>query len=259
MRRVLILACLTSLGAARASAQTSDAEVAERLEDPIYDQISIPVQNNLDCCYGAEKGYRYTLNIEPVIPIDLGANDAIITRTIVPILYEHDNTPGQGGHGGFGDIMESFFYSPKDGGPLVWGFGPAIQLPTGDSQLGTGKWEAGPTFAVGERRGPINVILLVYHLWSFAGDRSRADVSKTRLQPSFAYTLPDSTTLKVGVEADYDWVKRQWTAPFNAGVSRVLTVQGQRIQLALAGKVYAASPNGTAGGLRVTATWVFAK
>jgi hypothetical protein len=259
MARSPALALLVALAGARAAAQTSDAEVARRLEDPVYDQVSVPLQNNLDCCYGPSKGYRYTLNVEPVIPIDLGRDDAVITRTIVPILYEHDNTPGQGGHAGFGDVMESFFFSPKNGGPLVWGFGPAVQLPTGDSQLGTGKWEAGPTFAIGERKGPINAVLLVYHLWSFAGDKSRADVSKTRLQPSIAYTYSNSTTLKLGLDADYDWVKRQWTAPFNVGVSRVLRLQGQRIQLALAGKVYAASPNGTAGGVRITATWVFAK
>jgi hypothetical protein len=260
MPRAALLALLTALAAApQALAQQSDEEVARNLEDPIYHQISLPLQSNFDCCYGAAHGSRYTLNIQPVIPIDLGDNSDIIARSIIPILYEHDNTPGQGSHAGFGDIMESFFFSPRNASPLVWGIGPAIQLPTGDSQLGTGKWEAGPTFAIGERSGPINVIMVVYQLWSFAGDRSRSAVSKMRLQPSLAYTFKDSTTLKVGVDADYDWAHRQWTAPINAGVSRVVAVQGHRIQFAIAGKLYAASPNGTEAGLRLTATWVFAK
>lgn len=254
----LAAACL-ALVAWPARAQQSDAEVAQNLENPVYSQISVPFQNNFDCCYGPQNdGPRYTLNIEPVIPLGIGGDHFdIITRTIVPVRYEEDNRAGEGDHGDFGDIMESFFFAPKISRNLAFGIGPGFIFPTGDAFTGTGKWQAGPTFAVAYKTGPWSAVLLFYHVWSFAGDASRSDVSRTRLQPSLSYTLPDSTQWKIGTETDYDWIKRQWTNPINFGVSRVIKLSlGRRLSLALAGKVYANGGGGPSAGLRFTATYV---
>ena len=66
-------------------AQESEAELAKKLANPISDLISVPFQNNYDCCYGPADGYRYTLNVQPVIPIGISEHWNMISRTIVPI------------------------------------------------------------------------------------------------------------------------------------------------------------------------------
>lgn len=60
----------------------STADLAHKLENPIADLISVPLQSNWDFGSGRAKAMRYTLNVEPVIPISLGKDWNLVTRTI---------------------------------------------------------------------------------------------------------------------------------------------------------------------------------
>jgi hypothetical protein len=44
-------------------AQVSNTALAEDLENPIYRRITIPFQNNYQCCYVPGGGINYTLKI----------------------------------------------------------------------------------------------------------------------------------------------------------------------------------------------------
>ncbi|SMF28261.1 hypothetical protein SAMN02745866_01806 [Alteromonadaceae bacterium Bs31] len=56
-----------------ASADNREA-LARKLSKPIASLISVPFQFNHDCDLGPEdKGERYLLNFQPVIPVSLGA------------------------------------------------------------------------------------------------------------------------------------------------------------------------------------------
>jgi len=46
---------------------------------------------------------------------------------------------------GLGDINDSIYFSPADSGPIIWGIGPSLTLPTAtDENIGSEKWSAGP-------------------------------------------------------------------------------------------------------------------
>src|SRR5215475_6055900 len=47
------------------------ADLAKKLSNPNASLISFPLQNNFDLKMGTGSGWRYTLNIQPVIPITL--------------------------------------------------------------------------------------------------------------------------------------------------------------------------------------------
>ena len=69
-----------------ASAQ-DEAELAKKLQNPIANLISVPMQSNWDFGIGPADAMRYTLNIQPVIPFSLNSNWNLITRTIMPIVH----------------------------------------------------------------------------------------------------------------------------------------------------------------------------
>src|SRR5262249_23940568 len=132
-----------------------------------------------------------------------------------------------------------------------------VLIPSNDAQLSSRQWAMGPTFALGGKSGGFTASFIFWHYWSFAGETSAAPVSKTRLQPQFGYPFGDSTTLRVGADADYDWIKRSWNAPFHAGVAHVFRMRGQAVHLALEGRAFTATAKGLQAGVRFTATWVY--
>ena len=61
--------------------------LAEKLQNPIADLISIPFQNNTNFNVGPNTGTQDILNIQPVIPIHLNEDWNMITRTILPLVW----------------------------------------------------------------------------------------------------------------------------------------------------------------------------
>lgn len=164
---------------------------------------------------------------------------------------------------GMGDIVQSFFFSPKapTRGGLIWGVGPAFLYPTAtDSLLGGEKWGVGPTFVLLKQSGGWTYGMLANHLWSFAGDDARADVNATFVQPFISYTTKKATSFTLNTEATYDWNNSQWLAPVNLAVGQVVKLGKLPVQFTIGGKYYAEGPSGAPEwGLRFVVTPLFPK
>ena len=81
--------------------------------------------------------------------------------------------------------MQSLFFSPKapTAAGLIWGVGPAFQIPTATDNIANNQWLAGVTGVALRQSGPWTVGALANHLWSVSGNDKFGDVSATFLQP----------------------------------------------------------------------------
>ena len=104
--------------------------------------------------------------------------------------------------------------------------------PAATTLLTTDKWGAGPTAVVLKQAGPWTYGALGNHLWSFAGDDARADVSTTFIQPFVTFGTPTGWSYTLQTESTYDWQGEQWSVPVNAAVSKVTKIGGQLVSLA---------------------------
>ena len=219
--------------------QGSDADLAQELSNPIADLITIPVQMNYDSGIGPQDdGWKLQTNIQPVIPFQLNDSWNLITRTIIPVIYQDDIVPGSGSDFGLGDINMSLFFSPREptSGGILWGIGPVLLFPSAtESLLGGKKWGAGPGLVALTMRGPWTIGMLTNHIWSFAGDSDRQDISNTFMQPFVAYTWPSAWTASIQSETTYNWETEKWSVPVNVAISKL--VRWGRLPVSLQGGV----------------------
>jgi hypothetical protein len=118
--------------------------LAKKLQNPIGDLYSFPFQNNTNFNVGPNKGTQDILNVQPVIPIHINDEWNVITRTILPLIWQPTFQPAQTVPFGTGPTTFSAFLSPRNPtNGWLWGVGPVIQIPTiSDKSLGSNVWGA---------------------------------------------------------------------------------------------------------------------
>lgn len=250
------------LSCGTAEAQDSSADLAKKLTNPVASMISVPFQFNYDGGFGPEDGNRETLNIQPVIPISINEDWNVISRTIMPLIWQNDIAGPSGHQFGLGDITQSLFFSPKQPGPggLIWGLGPVFLIPTATDELtGSGKWGAGPTAVALKQQGPWTYGMLANHIWSFAGEDDRVDVNSTFLQPFVSYTTLDAWTFTLNTESTYDWEGDQWSVPVNFTVGKLVKFDKQPVSFTAGLRYWADAPENAQEGLgfRFVVTFLF--
>jgi hypothetical protein len=238
-------------------------EMAKTLANPIGALISVPFQNNFDFGGGPDgDGFQYRLNLQPIVPLTLNQDWLLISRTILPVVYQ-EKVVGTSSQGGLADTLQSVFLSrvrPTQHG-WIWGAGPAFLLPTAtDDLLGAEKWGAGPTAVVLKQQNGWTYGALANHIWSFAGESDRAEVNATFLQPFVSFTTKKATTFTLNSESTYDWSNEQWTVPLNFMVQQMVKIGKQPVALAVGARYYADKPDdGPEWGLRFAVVFLFPK
>ena len=263
MKKLPLQACALLLSiSAQAQEAAAEPGLAQQLANPVASLISVPFQANWDFGIGVNDATRFTLNIQPVIPLSLNEEWNLIVRTILPVIDAESPAPGIDDASGLGDTVQSFFFSPKKPvGGWILAAGPVALWPTAtDSQLGGEQWGAGPTALALRQKGPWTFGLLTNHLWSYAGDTARAEVNATFIQPFVSYITSTKTTFTVNSETTYDWTGQQWSVPVNLVISQLFKVGSQPMQAFVGGRYYLEGPDGgPEWGLRAGLVLLFPK
>jgi len=226
------------------SGATDSAKLALKLTNPVASLISIPIQNWFDFNLGPKKdGFRYTMEAQPVYPVQVSKNWNLISRTTIPIVYQQ-NLYGRTTQTGLSDTTESLFLSPVHTNHFIWGAGPIFLLPTATyGALGTRKFGLGPTGVVLLHEGHANFGLLGNQVWSVAGSSNRGYVSQTYAQTFITYTTKKAWTFATTSYDTYDWNAGRWTAiVMPIRISKLVKVGKQRLSIGGAPRCTVTSP-----------------
>jgi hypothetical protein len=231
-----VLGCAAFLAAtllaSAAHAELSAEDLAKIAQNPVGNLISVPFQENAYFNTGPLNGTQNVLNIQPVYPITISDDWNIITRTIIPIIWQPAFAPGQGGVSGIGDVQFSAFLSPAKPGAWIWGAGAIAQLPThSNDRLGNNNAGLGPTFVILhlERGSPWVYGVLVNNIWSVGStdypfNSNAPKYSNGLLQPFLNYNFESGAYLTTSPIITVNWEARgsqQWTVPLGGGVGKI--------------------------------------
>jgi len=225
----IAMAALGLVAAPAWAAEQSAEDIAKAAQNPVADMISLPFQNNTNFNVGPENGVQNVLNIQPVIPISLGTNWNLITRTIFPVISQPPFGPGQNTQFGLGDTFFSAFLSPAKPGEIIWGLGPIAQVPTHtNDRLGSTLWGLGPTAVVLRMDGPWLYGALANNVWSLGGN-DKEQYNNFLLQPFVNYNFGKTGTfLTFAPIATANWRTGDWVVPLGGGLGQIFKLFGKQ-------------------------------
>jgi hypothetical protein len=241
-----------------------DTALAKKLQNPIGDLYSFPFQSNTNFQYGPHKGTQEILNIQPVIPVHVNEDWNVITRTILPLVWNPSLSPIDTVPFGTGPTTFSAFLSPRNPtNGWLWGAGPVVQIPTiSDPSLGSNVWGAGPTGVLVYMNGPWVAGALANNVWSFGGTSGSGGTRYNMflMQPFVNYNFGGGWYVGSAPIITANWLGEggKWTVPMGALAGRVFKVGKLPINLSVGAYYNLVRPDfGSTWQLRTQVTFIF--
>lgn len=192
---IILVPCAVAADDTTGGPDVSSESLVVASQNPLASLITLPFQNNMGLLQNGD--IVNVLNVQPVIPFELGDYWNLITRTLVPVIGIEDPPPGVNTWS-IGDIQQSLFLTPrtpKDPGTLI-GFGPILSYPTAaDDALGSEQFGVGPSTVVVLIRGPWVYGLIGNHVFSVSGEDGKPDLNRTVLQPFVNYNMATTSAI----------------------------------------------------------------
>ena len=233
-------------------------ELAKSVHNPFEDFVKVPIQATTGFNLGNHHDAGEAVNIEPLIPVRLTAQWDLLVRPSLTVGY----LPTPSSQFGLSDLQTSFYLTPESASEWIWGIGPILQAPTASStDLGSGKWAAGPTGGFAFNHGSWLNGILADQLMSFAGAHHRGSINQTYLEPFLSYSLDSGWSGQIDPPITYNWTAEErdaWTLPIGADVGNVVQLGREQLGLQAGAYDFVKHPQGGPGWMiRVQATLLF--
>jgi hypothetical protein len=162
----------------------------------------------------------------------LGDDWAVISRTILPIVYEPRVSPDSDSKFGLGNVQPQFYLTPAHPGSIIWGVGPQLWLPTAtDKSLGNNHLGGGPALALLSIQGHWLYGSLISQMWAGHG---KGRTNELTFEPIVYYNMARGWYLVSTPVATAQWDQvghNVWTVPIGGGLGRLFKVGNQPINM----------------------------
>ncbi len=240
MRNRIQIFILLAMFLAWAMGAQEERKLAQAANNPLANMISVPLQDNLN------NDSSNTMNIQPLVPIDMGEDVLLITRPIVPIVTRglgNDTTETNIGQTNWQNYFTNKEAIPLGDGGLTLGLGPGFLLPAAQFDTYSSPYDndfgMGVSFITVYTQGGFMGGFTFNNNWSVTkgDDKVTNDgINLALIQYFAAYTFPSKTTLISAPYITANWNAANnddvWTIPFGLGISQLVVVAKQPISLA---------------------------
>mgnify|MGYP000576370689 CR=1 FL=1 len=228
------------------SEEEQAAALAKATQNPLAAMYSLPFQNNTTFGFEPNNTSQNVLNIQPVIPLALTDGINLINRVIIPIITQPQSFDDPSSSTtGVGDISFTAWLSPSKASKLIWGVGPAFQIPTGSDpdEFGSHEFGVGPSVVALTMIEQWVAGVVINNIWTF-GD---VEENKFLFQYFVNYNLPDAWYVVSAPILTANWNEdsdQRWIVPFGGGIGKVFKIGKQPINVNAQGYYNAVTPDG---------------
>lgn len=236
--------------------------IIKKTENPVAENIAISFVNNLSFGVGPNEDIMNRLRIR-MINFTKHRDWWLLHRPVLPIIYQPEIMPEEGGKAGLGDLSYRVYLSHKEK-DFFWGIGSAFVFPTAtSSRLGAKKWSVGPTIGVAAQRGKWLLGGVFINTWSVAGDSARPSVNTLTAQPFVSYRFGNGWFVESSPEIIANWKAdrdNRWIVPIGAGFGKVFRINNKPMIIRVAGFYNVERPTNSAKWeIRTGVDFVFEK
>lgn len=253
LKRLLFLFLLTSTfiiaqdnDTTNKSELSEEAKLAKATQNPLAAMYSLPFQNNTTFGFEPNNTSQNVLNIQPVIPVKISEGINLINRLIVPVITQPQSFDDPNSSTtDIGDISYTAWLSPSKVSKIIWGVGPALQIPTGSEadEFGSREFGVGPSVVALTMIDKWVAGIVLNNVWTF-GD---AEENKFLFQYFVNYNLPKAWYVVSAPILTANWNAaddQQWIIPFGVGAGKVFKLGKQPINVNAQGYYNSVKPDG---------------
>jgi hypothetical protein len=230
----LTIGAVLGLGIAPAAWATDDeptapaeANLVKQANAPISSILQLRLQDSLLANFPGVRGQGNAVTMSMTMPLP---EYRLLPLPQLSLLTAPVATTLPDGSTGFGDLRFVDIAVIDTGHAILLGIGPTFVFPTASQPAtGLGKWQVGPAAAAAFAPENWLVGFLAQQLFSFAGDRDRADTNALFLQPFVLYQLGNGWFLRSQPQMVFDWQSGRQTLPLDLGAGRVFDVGRQHV------------------------------
>ena len=230
------------------ASKADEADIAKESQNPIGNLTIMPFVNDTNFGFGPNKGTQNILEFEPVVPFHISADWNIITRAVIPFVWNPSLYPAPSVPFAVASTDASAFFSPRNTpGGWTWGVGPVVQIPTEtNTSVGSTVWGLGPTAVLVKTTGPIVAGVLINNIWSLGGADSGGSRRYATLlvEPFFNYNFHGGwfvSTAPIITDNEYGH-GQTWTVPVGGVAGRVMKLGKLPIKWSVGGYYNAVTP-----------------
>lgn len=227
--RLLLLLFLSvlSMYAQDNNGNISIEEMTKKRQNPVEGLRSIYLQSVVIPDTG-ENGTAQSYSVQPVWPFKISENLKLITYTIIPVQYLPKLDPLGDSAFGLGNILFNGYFSPtKKKGKLVYGAGPALQLPTRtDAALGSNSVSLGPSVLLYYAGDKFSAGAVVQNYWSLGGTGvNKVDLFSIQYMAYYNFDKGWFASSNATIEAN--WLAEEgekWLIPIGGGAGKTFQI-----------------------------------
>jgi len=219
----------------------SDANLAYELTNPLSDLQIVSLQWDHNRGLGTNQaGTSQNLQIGPRFKIDVSENWNAISR----VYINGDKVQNVNGvnNAGMGPTQIETFFTQKSDNKTIWGAGPYLQVPGGQSgEFGSTQWGAGIRAVFLTKPKPWTLGIKTFQSWNVGGPAGAGTINSPgtgttntfSAWPFMAYVTENAWVYSFDSESSYNYDARRTFNPVNAGIGKVLRVGGIPVDISV--------------------------